>query len=80
MIGQHDIRPINGVPPVRYEAIEECLKAVRAKAKEIGATIHAPRFGSGLAGGERGKIEEIIRRTLIDHDVSVTIYDLPEAK
>lgn len=75
MIGQRDVFPINGVPPIRYEAVQKCLEKVAIKSKEINASIQAPRFGAGLAGGDWNKIEELIKLELVEKDISVTIYD-----
>lgn len=60
-------------PNIRYEALEKCLKDVAAHAKEIGASVHGPRFGAGLAGGKWRIIEPIILDAL--KDVDITIYD-----
>jgi hypothetical protein len=49
------------------------LKKVNVLALEFNATIHAPRFGSGLAGGDWNVIEQIINDEIT---VDVTIYDL----
>ena len=78
MIAQHDVKPTkdsNGsiVPPIRYDALKACLITVNDIAVRTGATIHAPRFGAGLSGGDWNKIEQIIKETLT---VDVTIYDL----
>lgn len=75
IIGQRDITKKNSIPPIRYEAVEEGLRKVAGKAKEINASIHMPRIGSGLAGGDWNIIESIIVKTLIDNNVSVTVYD-----
>ncbi len=75
MIAQHNIIPINNIPPIRYEAVKECLKKVAIKAKELNASVHAPRFGSGLAGGDWNKIEELINSEFIENGISVTVYD-----
>ena len=71
MIGQHLCWAENGIPPIRYEAVRECLKKVNEYATTINATIHAPKFGSDLAGGDWNVIEKIIEETLT---VDVTIY------
>jgi O-acetyl-ADP-ribose deacetylase (regulator of RNase III) len=76
MIGQHDIRTIDGVPPVRYEAIRECLQKVSHYAKENKASVHAPRFGAGLSGGKWELIEKIIESTLCENNIPVTVYDI----
>lgn len=61
----------DGQPPIRYNAIRTALTTVNKLAVEIGATIHAPKFGSDLAGGSWEEIEKIIKETMT---VDVTIY------
>lgn len=78
MIGQHGYKGFKGKmgssgPPIRYEAIKDCLHQVYKEAKEINATVHGPRFGAGLAGGDWNKIEAIINE--IFTNIPVTIYD-----
>jgi len=75
MIGQHGIRKDeNGVAPVRYSAIVLGLLRANKYCIDLGATLHCPRFGSDLAGGDWSIIERLIRETT---SVPVTIYDLP---
>lgn len=82
MIGQHGIATCNGAPPIRYEAIDSCLNAVakwidiKDEVKSI--SIHAPRFGAGLAKGKWETIESLIVKNLCSRGIEVTIYDLPE--
>ncbi len=77
MIAQHDLkRGRDGTPPIRYGAMEEGLLRVRAFAKKMGATVHMPRIGAGLAGGNWPEIEEIINKTLVAHDITTTVYEL----
>ena len=78
MIGQHEMGFRNGLPPVRYEAIRECLRVVAAKAKELGASVHMPRIGCGLAGGKWEEVERIVQQELIVAGISATVYDLPK--
>lgn len=86
MIGQRDhydfMVQVDGktvsLSPVRYGALEECLLRVLVKAKDLDASIHCPRFGAGLAGGDWNKIEDIIQRVLVDNGVEVTVYDLED--
>jgi O-acetyl-ADP-ribose deacetylase (regulator of RNase III) len=75
MIGQHGMTAGSQGPPIRYGAVEECLKKVADKAKELEASVHMPRIGCGLAGGTWQEIEPIIVRTLADKDVSAMVYD-----
>ncbi|MBB6110564.1 O-acetyl-ADP-ribose deacetylase (regulator of RNase III), contains Macro domain [Mucilaginibacter lappiensis] len=76
MIGQHKVyKDEQGNPPIRYEAIRDCLQKVAGFARENGATVHMPRIGCGLAGGTWDKIEPIITNELTDKGVGVTVYD-----
>jgi O-acetyl-ADP-ribose deacetylase (regulator of RNase III) len=51
MVGQRGIKRGRSGLPIRYEAVAVCLAQVTAKARELGASVHMPRIGSGLAGG-----------------------------
>jgi O-acetyl-ADP-ribose deacetylase (regulator of RNase III) len=76
MVAQHRLTAQSGVPPIRYDALEESLKQVAERAAQLGASVHMPRIGCGLAGGRWEEVEPIIRRTLAERDVPVTVYDL----
>jgi len=76
MVGQQGIGWVNKVPPIRYGAIEMCLKRVLVYATNNNCSVHAPRFGAGLAGGDWSKIEYFINTILIQNGIDVTIYDL----
>jgi O-acetyl-ADP-ribose deacetylase (regulator of RNase III) len=60
MIAQAGIRWQGSTPPIRYEALNECLKLVYDKASKENLTIHMPRIGAVLSGGDWEKIEKII--------------------
>jgi len=64
MIAQHDVVWMNKIPPIRYGALESCLTEVYRRAPEMGVTVHMPRIGADLAGGEWPKIEDIIKKTM----------------
>ncbi|SCD98200.1 hypothetical protein GA0115246_1088311 [Streptomyces sp. SolWspMP-sol7th] len=68
MIGQHGTRRGGTGVPVRYEAIDEALR--------LGATVHLPRIGCGLAGGQWDLVEPLIRERLTQRGVGVTVYDV----
>lgn len=74
MIAQHDtgFSP-KGKPPIRYGAVRVCLAKVNDVAYHTNSTIHMPRIGCGLAGGDWNKIEKIIFDTIT---VPVFVYDL----
>ncbi|MFE8911246.1 Appr-1-p processing protein [Streptomyces globisporus] len=75
LIGQRGMRTGSKGVPVRYEAIDTALGAAAAKAVELGASVHMPRIGCGLAGGRWSRIEPLIGRRLISAGVPVTVYD-----
>ena len=76
MIGQRDIRRAKSGPPIRYEAVDQCLEKVREKAIELSATIHMPRIGCGLAGGKWEEIERLIKKNMCFKGIDVYVYDI----
>lgn len=78
LIGQRDVVPHQGIPPVRYPAVREGLEKVAAKALETRASIHMPRIGCGLAGGKWEEIEPIIHHVLVKKGIEVFVYDPPK--
>ena len=78
MIGQHGLKRQGGRPPIRYEAVTACLENLTSLAKERNATVHMPRIGCGLAGGDWEEIGPIIERTLCASDIEVYVYDREE--
>ena len=52
-----------------------CLEKVAARAQELGASVHMPRIGCGLAGGTWDRIEPLIVASLGARGVPVTVYD-----
>ena len=78
MIAQHDVINIlgetkDGLPPIRYDALRQCLIVVNGMAVKINATLHCPRFGAGLSGGDWNIVEQIIKDIM---SVDVYVYDL----
>jgi O-acetyl-ADP-ribose deacetylase (regulator of RNase III) len=75
MVAQHGTQAGSQGPPIRYEAVAECLEKVAAKATELQASLHMPRIGCGLAGGDWSRIEPLIVESLCRRGLSVTVYD-----
>lgn len=76
MIAQHGVKPkfhpagLSRIDqPIRYNSLRECLNSVNLLAVSIGAEIHAPKFGAGLAGGDWLTIEKII-----NEEITVPMY------
>jgi hypothetical protein len=76
MLGQEGIGFTNGIPPIRYDAMDRALKRVAEVAKSNKASVHIPfLMGSSLAGGNWTSIEFLIDKNLCANDIDVTIYD-----
>ncbi|MBO1329669.1 macro domain-containing protein [Streptomyces sp. VRA16 Mangrove soil] len=75
LVGQRGIRTGSKGVPVRYEAIAEGLTAVAGRAAELGASVHMPRIGCGLAGGTWSRIEPLIAERIVARGIPVTVYD-----
>ncbi|TXS07600.1 Appr-1-p processing protein [Streptomyces sp. col6] len=75
LVGQHGMRRGSKGVPVRYEAIDAGLAAVADRALELGASVHMPRIGCGLAGGTWSRIEPLIETRLTGQGLSVSVYD-----
>jgi hypothetical protein len=73
MVAQHGVRIIDGIPPLRIDALRSCLREVNEIAKEKGASIHAPRIGAVRSGGCWRDIEKVILDTIT---VDIYIYTL----
>jgi hypothetical protein len=66
MIAQNGIISHNNRRPLNYAALTYCMAAVKAyiadllKNNDSKIEIHAPKFGSGLAGGDWNFIKELV--------------------
>lgn len=81
MIAQEGVQRVGKTPPIRYDALESCLKNVYCRCSIDGSlhgfTVHMPRIGCDLAGGEWSVIKDIIKRTMT---VDTTVYTLESQK
>ena len=75
MIGQRGIRTGSKGVPVRYEAIDTALGLLADRAAELGASVHMPRIGCGLAGGKWSRVEPLVTERLARRGIAVTVYD-----
>lgn len=75
MVAQRGMRTGSKGPPIRYDALEECLAVLAEQAVQLRASVHMPRIGCGLAGGNWERVEPLIVSHLSGNDVPVTVYD-----
>lgn len=70
MIAQNGVRNYDNPTPIKYDALEKCMKYV-AETINPQSIIHGPKFGSGLAGGDWNVIESMINDVWKDFDVRI---------
>ncbi|MGQ5574919.1 macro domain-containing protein [Streptomyces sp. ECR3.8] len=75
MIGQRGVRTGSKGVPVRYEAIDTALDRLAGHVLELGASVHMPRIGCGLAGGRWSRVEPLVQERLVRRGIPVTVYD-----
>jgi O-acetyl-ADP-ribose deacetylase (regulator of RNase III) len=75
MVAQRGMKTGSNGPPIRYEAVHECLRKLSDFALEQAASIHMPRIGCGLAGGRWERIAPLIEDTLSSRGIAVFVYD-----
>ncbi|MFD3993898.1 Appr-1-p processing protein [Streptomyces sp. NPDC058583] len=76
LVGQRGIRTARSrAVPVRYEAVDAALGLLAGEAAALGASVHMPRIGCGLAGGSWERVEPLVVRQLVERGIPVTVYD-----
>lgn len=84
MIAQKGVRSPLFPKPIRYDWLEECLSNLAEGCRALEArksipnrelSIHMPKIGTGLAGGEWSKIEPLIEAALWDLEVYVYEFE-----
>ena len=76
IIGQNNIRvAFSGRVPLRLPALREGLETVRDRAVCVGASVHMPRIGCGLAGGSWDEVGPLIEEVFEGSGVRVVVYD-----
>lgn len=79
MIGQHGVGHLGVTPPIRYEAFEQGFQALNdffSLMDITDASIHCPRLGCGLAGGDWAKVSDLLMEHFVSNSFPVTVYDL----
>ena len=76
IIGQFYTYPKDGKIPLDYEALEKGFRNVIElfQTNNIPLTIHMPKIGCGLAGGDWNVVEKIIKNTFINENIEVYVY------
>lgn len=76
MVAQAGYASLANPCPLDYDSLRTCLERVNEEALSMAASVHMPRIGTGLAGGDWAKIEALINEVL--PQVPVIVYSLAE--
>lgn len=74
MIAQNGVRSRTNHKPLVFTSLNYTLTKLGEYAREIGASVHMPRIGCGLAGAKWEEVCPLVEEALFDLDVYV--YDL----
>ncbi len=75
MIAQNGVRSPQNPKPIKYVALVKAMECVVMYVEPVGGSIHCPKFGSGLAGGDWRVIEALIQEIWVDAGINVTVYE-----
>lgn len=80
MVAQHSYKSADNPRPLKYDALVCAMAAVREEAKTLAKTagkvsIHCPKFGSDLAGGNWDFITCLIEDIWLEAGIDVTVYE-----
>jgi O-acetyl-ADP-ribose deacetylase (regulator of RNase III) len=76
MIAMNGVASGRNPRPLQMDQLAICLIKLNAMAERYKATVHMPRIGAGLAGGDWQEIASLLTRTMT---ANVVIYTLPVA-
>ena len=78
MVGQHMVgADEHGNPPIRYDALDNCLNLVKNYAERFEFAVHMPyKMGADRARGDWNKIVQMVEDILCKNDIPVVVYKL----
>lgn len=80
MIAQEGLFEKNGVIPLKYDVLSNCLKKLSIVSIDLSASIHMPQIGAGQAKGDWNIIQGMIHDELVVKGILTSIYILPGTK
>jgi O-acetyl-ADP-ribose deacetylase (regulator of RNase III) len=78
MVAQDGVVSYKNKKPIKYDALKTCLAKIGKEMVNYNSSVHIPRIGCGLAGGEWEEVEKLITEELLERGINVTVYDLEE--
>jgi O-acetyl-ADP-ribose deacetylase (regulator of RNase III) len=80
MCAQRGLKRFGNPKPLDLKALLKCLLDLKDMALTGKATVHMPRIGCGLAGGDWREVEPIIQDVFAPSGIPVYVYALPERR
>jgi O-acetyl-ADP-ribose deacetylase (regulator of RNase III) len=81
MVAQSGYGPsADNKPRLRLSALSKALSKVADIAAQLRADVHMPLIGTGQAGMAWPRVRDLILDEVVDRDVRVTVYLLPDAR
>ena len=77
MVAQRGIGD-RGPQRLRLSALASCLSKVGLLARDMEASVHMPRIGTGHGGADWSMVREMVVSELSDKGIPATVYTLPE--
>jgi hypothetical protein len=77
MIAQSGLKSLDNPKPIKYLALAKCLERVNNLCGPLGVEVHAPAFGSDLAGGDWRVISALIDE-ILTFPANIYIYTLTQ--
>lgn len=76
MVAQKGLKSRTNPHPIKYAALVRCMnKILEMNYPRYFYSIHCPKFGAGLAGGNWNFIEALIKEIWEDNGIDVTVYE-----
>lgn len=75
MVAQRGVVGKDNPKPIDYNALQTCLSKAGDVISEFNASVHIPRIGCGLAGGDWEEVEKLVEAELLKRSIDVTVYD-----
>lgn len=79
MLAQKGLFQTGSEIPLRYNELRKCLVSLRETALELNCSVHMPAIGAGQAKGNWEIIIGMIHDELINFNIKVTIYLIPNS-
>lgn len=79
MYAQSGVRSYLNPIPIHYGYLDMCLRKVAEQIGDKDITVHMPKIGCGLAGGDWNIVKNYIYANLCKNNIPVFVYELEKS-